>query len=400
MRKGNKELIREINRTLVLNLIKNHAPISRIDLAGLSGLSAASITGITAKLIDCGLIFEKEEGDSRGGRKPILLALNPHGSFMVGLKLTEQYAIGALTDLQATVIANHRSRLKNRSIEAAIDTMVGVVKTLSDQGGMESEELLGVGLGLAGIVHGAQGILRHSPILGWRDVPLKNMLQDRVGAPVYVDNDVNTLTLTELWFGAGQGVDNFLTVTIGRGVGLGIVINGQLYQGAYGGAGEFGHTVIDPEGPPCACGKQGCLETYTSDPALMLMVSDAITRGEMEEGVETVADLLTRADEGDVAARKIYAKAGEMLGIGIANLITLFSPQLIIISGEGVRAGDWIFEPMRASIARHVMPGLAEDTKIRIDVWDDDAWARGAASLVLKKLFESPMHREMIEFSA
>jgi predicted NBD/HSP70 family sugar kinase len=397
MRRGNRELIKEINRNLVLNLINSHGSISRTDLARLSGLSAATITGITADFIDIGLIFEKEEGDSSGGRRPILLAVNPRGGFTVGLKLTEENVIGALTDLQATVIADHSSRLKTRSPSNAIDTMANVVQELLQVGSIEEDKLLGVGIGMAGIVHAAQGVLHHSPIFGWRDVPIKELLQERLGVPVYIDNDVNTLTLTEKWFGAGQGIDHFLTVTIGRGVGLGIVLNGQLYRGAYGGAGEFGHTVIDPDGPPCACGKRGCLETYTSDPGLLRLAAEAASRGELDVVVDTTDALIQLAEGGDLTVRAIYEQAGNVLGIGLANLINLLSPQLIIISGEGVRAREWIFDAIQNAIAENVMPGLEKGTEIRIDVWDDDAWARGAASLVLKELFESPIHKEIME---
>jgi N-acetylglucosamine repressor len=400
MRRGNRELIKEINRNLVLNLINSQGPISRTELARLSGLSAATITGITADFIDIDLIFEKEEGDSSGGRRPILLAVNPRGGFTVGLKLTEEYVIGALTDLQVTVIANHSSRLNTRSPGDAIDTMANVVQRLLQVGSIEEDKLLGVGIGMAGIVHATQGVLHHSPIFGWRDVPIKELLQDRLGVPVYIDNDVNTLTLTEKWFGAGQGVDHFLTVTIGRGVGLGIVLNGQVYRGSYGGAGEFGHTVIDPDGPPCACGKRGCLETFTSDPGLLRSAAEAAARGEMDTVVDTAEGLLELAEKGDPIVRAIYARAGQVLGIGIANLINLLSPQLIIISGEGVRAREWIFDSMKDAIGQNVMPGLEKGTEIRVDVWDDDAWARGAASLVLKELFESPIHKEIAELPA
>jgi predicted NBD/HSP70 family sugar kinase len=211
---------------------------------------------------------------------------------------------------------------------------------------------------------------------------------------------VNTLTLAEKWFGAGQNVDDFLTVTVGRGVGLGIVVNGQFYRGAHGGAGEFGHTVIDPDGPVCDCGKRGCLETFVGDPGLLRMAAEAAQRGEMPGPVESMDNLIALAQEGNPAAQAVFVRAGNVLGREVANLINVFNPQRIIISGEGVRAGDWLFGPMRASVARHVMPGLAEDTEIRIDLWGDDAWARGAASLVLRELFESPMHREPVKVEA
>ena len=132
-----------------------------------------------------------------------------------------------------------------------------------------------MGLGLAGIVDSERGLLRRSPYLGWRDLPLRDLLQERLNVPVYIDNDVNTLTLAEQWFGAGQGIDDFLAITVGRGVGLGIVTNHQFYRGARGGAGEFGHTVVDPLGPLCDCGKRGCLETFVGDPGLLRMAAEA-----------------------------------------------------------------------------------------------------------------------------
>jgi len=204
---------------------------------------------------------------------------------------------------------------------------------------------------------------------------------------------VNTLTLAEMWFGGGQGIDFFLIVTVGRGVGLGIVVNGQFYRGARGGAGEFGHTVIDPEGPTCECGKRGCLESYVGDPGLVRMATEAANRGEIPGPITSMSDLLAKAQADEVGARAVFARAGDILGQGIANLLNIFNPQKIIISGEGTRAGDLLFGPMRESIARNVMPGLAKDTSIQIDAWGDDAWARGAASLVLHELFESPLNR-------
>lgn len=393
---GNRDLIRAINRSSVLNTIKTYGLISRAETARFTKLSAATVSGITAELIDDGLIFEKETGDSKGGRRPILLALNPQGGYVVGLKLLESQVVGVLTDLEATVLAKYTQSLENHSLDQTIDTLGLVVESLVSQCDLEQKQLLGVGLGLAGIIDAQRGRLRHSPIFGWRDLAIGDLLRERVQAPIHIGNDVDTLTLTEKWFGKGQGLDNFLTVTIGRGVGLGIVVNGEIYSGFQGGAGEFGHIVIDPAGPQCACGNRGCLETYVSDPALLRKAKEAVERGELPETVQSLDDLLQQALAGNPAAIAIFAQAGQVLGRGIANLINIFSPQQIIISGEGVRAGDLIFAPMYDTIARHVMPGLAEDTDIEVDVWNDDAWARGAASLVLQELFRSPIYRDTV----
>lgn len=390
---GSRDLIRAINRSAVLNTIRTNGLISRTQVARLTGLSPATISGITAELMEDDLILEKAPGNSRGGRRPILLALNPRAGYVAGLKLTEDHVVGAMTDLEATVIANHTSQLRDHALDTAIVTLADVVEALMVRAGIARDKLLGVGVGLAGIIDAGQGVLRHSPIFGWRSAPFIELLRARLDVLVHIDNDVNTLTITEQLFGAGQGVENFLTVTVGRGVGMGIVVNGQLYRGLNGGAGEFGHTVLDPNGPLCACGNRGCLETYVSDPSLMRLAAEAVSRGELDEKVRDIDDLLTRARGGNQAAQAIFAQAGEALGRGVANLINIFSPELVIISGEGVRAGETLFGPMRGAISRHVMFGLAEDTKIQIDVWEDDAWARGAAGLVLEVIFRSPFHR-------
>jgi len=383
-----------------LNIIKSYGPIARAEVARRTGLSPATVTGIAAELIDEDLVFEKDMGDSSGGRRPILLAINPSGGFVIGIKLTETQAIGALTDLEATVIVKKTDNLYGRDPEVIVKQLSLLASVLLKMAGLPKKKLLGVGVGLAGIVDSEQGVLRQSPFFGWRDIPLGDMLQAQVHVPVYVDNDVNTLTLAEMWFGGGQGIDSFLVVTVGRGVGLGIVVNGQFYRGTRGGAGEFGHTVIDPMGPTCECGKHGCLEAYVGDPGLVRLATEAVNREEISEPINSVGDLLTLAQAGDPGALAVFARAGDILGQGVANLINIFNPQKIIISGEGARAGDLLFKPMRDSIARNVMPGLANDTSVHIDAWGDDAWARGAASLVLRQLFVSPLHKEAVKETA
>lgn len=385
---GNRALIRDINRSAVLNLIKTEGAISRAEIARRSGLSPATVSGIVSQLMSEGLVYEKEEGDSRGGRKPILLALNSQGAYVVGIKLMADHAIGALTDLEAEIISQQTENFEGRSLDGVLDTLETLVDKLHQNIG--GSKLLGVGVGLPGLVDAERGLLKQSPFFQWFEVPLVDKLEARLNLPVYVDNDVNTLTLVEQLFGAGQELDNFILVTIGRGVGMGIVVKGSLYRGSNGGGGEFGHTVVDPGGAPCACGKRGCLETLVADPALLRLAKEAAAAGEIPGEISEVEELVALADDGNQASREILAQAGSVLGRGIANLINVLSPQMVIISGEGVRSGDWIFDPMRRAVDEHVMPGLAESFEIRIDPWEDDDWARGAASLVLQQVFHSP----------
>ncbi|MEI6291873.1 MAG: ROK family transcriptional regulator, partial [Chloroflexota bacterium] len=318
---GNKDLIRAINRSLVLNCIKAHGPIGRADVARQTKLSPATVTAISAALIEENLIMEVSTGASSGGRPPILLAINPKGGYVIGIKLRDDSAVCALTDLEATILARSSIKLSGHDPEQVVSDLSELVSEMIRTQKIRKSSILGVGVGLGGIVDSEQGILRQSPIYGdrWREVPLRAMLEKKMKVSVYLENDVNTLTLTEKWFGSGQGLDNFLTITVGRGIGLGIVLNGQFYRGQGGGAGELGHTVVDPNGPACGCGKRGCLEAYIGDPGLVRTANESYGRKEIPARLERVEELLTLAEAGNSAALKIYADAGQILGKMVAN---------------------------------------------------------------------------------
>jgi N-acetylglucosamine repressor len=387
--RGNRDLIRSINRSIILNAVKTQGEVSRAAIAHETGLSPATVTAISGQLIKEGLVFEKNTGDSTGGRPPIMLALNPRGGFVIGVKLMENHAVAALTDLNATVLLKETLDFKDEKLESVVDELVSLVNRLIRQGSIRKKQLLGVGVGLAGVVDSSRGIVRQSPFFGWKDAPIRDLLQTRLHVSVYIDNDVNTLTLGEKWLGTGLPVDNFIVITVGRGIGMGIVINGQIYRGKSGGAGEFGHVVVDPNGPLCSCGKHGCLESYLSDRALL-----AISRKEVSEDIQDFNDLLNRANAGNAAAAMVLTRAGRLLGQHIANLVNILDPKLILISGEGVLMGEIFFSALRSAFKENVMPGLAEDTEIRVIPWGDDVWARAAASVVIGELFNSPMQKE------
>ncbi len=392
---GNRDLIRAINRSTVLTIIKNHGPIARAEIARQTGLSPATVSAISAELILQNLVVEKETGDSKSGRPPILLVINPHGGFVIGIKLTETQAIAAMTDLEAVVIAKQIEPILDHAPASVVKSLTNLIARLISESGIFKKQLLGVGLGMAGIIDARRGLLRESPIYHWHDVPLREMLQKQLKTLVYIDNDVNTLTQAEKWFGSGQVANNFITVTIGRGVGMGIVVNGQFYRGAGGGAGELGHTVVDPDGPMCECGKRGCLETFVGDLGLLNQAAEAWKRGDISAEAHTPEELVALANAGDMGAIEIFRKAGEILGRSVANLANVLNPERIIISGEGTRAGLWLFNPMFESVRQYTLATLINDLEIKIDPWGDDAWARGAATLVLSELFESPVYRGM-----
>jgi predicted NBD/HSP70 family sugar kinase len=258
------------------------------------------------------------------------------------------------------------------------------------------ETISGIGIGLPGFIDSRSGNCFWTPLYQDGKLPLREFLESRFEIPTYIENDTNTVTLAHQWFGEGRGHDNFLVVTIEDGVGMGIVVNGQLYRGARGFAAEFGHVVIDSEGLACRCGKKGCIEAYASNFSIVAAAQMALEAGRWQcpgEGDLNFDAVITAAEAGDAVPREILSQAGTYLGRGIAGLVQIFNPSRIIMSGDGVKAGDLMFGPMRKTIDTHVNPGLRRDLEVVIHKWRDIDWARGAASLVLQELYKSPFNR-------
>ena len=384
-RRANRDLIKALNRNLILNLIRRQGPLSRTQLTEISGLSVGAISQITNDLLVEGWINEVGESDSTGGRRQVLLRLNPDAGYVVGLKLMEDRVVCAATDLETQVLhyfdaplaGGHDPRAVSNSIAATVDQTIRLA-------GVPRERVFGVGIGLAGVINCQSGVVHYSPFFRWQDVPLAAMLAERLGLPIYLENDVNTLTITEQLFGPGHDVPNFVVMTVGRGIGMGMVLNHQLYQGEQGGVGELGHITLDPDGPLCACGKRGCLEALAADAAVLRAFQGADGEGDL-------ADVIRAAEAGDPRAQDALARSGHYLGLGLAAIVNMLCPSLIIVSGEGVSAGTYRLEPMLATMRAHTIHGLLQNVEIMVRPTDDQTWARGAAGLVVGKIFESPL---------
>ena len=380
---GSKSLIRQLNRSAVLNLIKSEGPIARVTIAQQLGLSPASVTSIASELEGLGLIRQVAQARSAGGRPAELLALNPGAAGVIGVKLADDHLAGVLSDLDGTVLASDARPLGRHTPPAVARGLEALIRALREAG-PPLQRVLGIGLGLPGVIDGRRGVCVDSPILGWRQVPLAADLSERFDMPVLIDNDVNTLAVAESIYGAGRDVDDFVAVTIGRGVGLGIVLGGQLQRGRLGGAGEFGHLPVQRDGPPCECGRRGCLEALVADGALVrrARANGTLTEG---DGVERLAEL---AAAGHVGARALVSEAGWILGVALAGLVNVLSPSLVVVSGEGMRARGVLEPELRTAMAQHLFPPLI-GVEIVIDAWDDAKWARGAAALVLEAFFSA-----------
>jgi predicted NBD/HSP70 family sugar kinase len=218
----------------------------------------------------------------------------------------------------------------------------------------------------------------------------------KIDPPTYIENSANSLTLAEQWFGEGRGVDNFIVVTLEYGVGMGIIINGQLYRGHKGTAGEFGHTTVDPDGPLCRCGKKGCIEAIVGNNAILRKAEVAAQKDEWKPNNPddiTIEEVILAARQGAPYLRNIFAQAGRVLGIGLSNLIRIFNPAKIIISGRGVKAGDLLFDSMYKTIPQHISSRTNGDTEIVIKSWNQNAYARGSGTVVLQEIYKSPANQ-------
>ena len=267
--KGDQGTVRALNRRLLLRLLREQGPTSRTDLAELSGLSSGAITRIVGELIEEGFLVEQSVGASTGGRRPVLLDLDTSVRVVAGLKLMDDAILAVLVDLKGTVVAESRTPLTAHGIDAVLDRATAAVNDLLTGAGASRDRLGGIGLCMPGSIDWRAGVCKLSPFFGWVEVPVAELLHARTGVPVSVDNDVNALAVAESLFGPSRQVRDFAVVTLGRGVGAGLVQAGRVYRGSRGGAGEFGHTVSEVGGLPCECGKSGCVEAYVGEHALL-----------------------------------------------------------------------------------------------------------------------------------
>lgn len=376
----------------MLNLLRQHQTLSRQELSELTGLSGAAITGVVGELIEEGWVVETRSGQPRGGRPPVLLEIAYESWHAAGVKVMEDRLEVILTNLSTEVLAERRVRLHQPSPEALVQSVGQAVRALLKETGRTPERLIGVGVGMAGVIEPRRGVCLYSPFFHWKEVPIKDLLEAELSRPVWVDNDVNAFAVAEMLFGRGQNAQNFLVVTVGRGIGAGFVIGGQVYRGHRGGAGEFGHTVSEVGGRPCECGKRGCLEAYASEPALLAQALKRFPELRTKRGAHRVEQLVDATQAGHQGLQALLAEAGTRLGVGLANLVNLFNPELVVIGGEGVRLGERFFGPMKEALEQNAFNGLVDGLSVYVDPWGDDAWARGAAGLAIQKeVFADPM---------
>lgn len=393
--RATRSTAREVNRQIVLNLVREHQPLSRADLARRMGVARGSVTPLVKELLADGLIYEGQVGDTSRGRKPTLLYVRTRDRLAIGIDVRYSRTAVMLSDFGGREIAVETFATPlapGDLVNELVCRVRRMVETHAEVGGCE-----GIGLVVPGMVDRRTAVVLNAPTLGWREVDLRGALIAATGLPVHIDRDAVACALAHMWLGqaSGDGVDNFVYLTVSDGVGTSLVVNGQVVRGYRSTAGEFGHVPLSLDGPRCACGARGCLEAYASNPATLAryLGRDLSSREAYEqlrgEGLE-VGDLIARARSGDAAAASALRETGRYLGVGIANVVNAISPARIVVGGEITAAWDLIEAAVRQSIRERTLTAASADTPVVVEAGDSYLRLRGASALVVAPVFVAP----------
>lgn len=395
-RPGDQTLVRSMNLSAVLRCVWDARPLSRVAIAAHTGLNKTTVSSLVSELEERGLLCEIGQHESSGGRPARLLDLNPDAGVMIGVEIGVDRIHVIRTDFLATV---HWRERREVSPTAGQEAIIAVVMSLLDdtvaQVAREGMRLLGIGLALPGMVDVTDGLLVFSPNLQWRNVPLRQMITQRFQVPVFVDNDANAAALGEQLFGAARTVDDFIYLIVGVGIGAGICINGQIYRGAGGYAGEVGHTRLTLEhNRPCHCGKRGCWETLANQYALIERVRAAlaasrpsILAGDVALTVERIGQA---AAAGDEVACQALAETGAFVGMGIANLVDIFNPKLVVVGGGLYEVIAHLLPAIRQKVAECALPETLQMVEVKPSMYGRDACTIGAVALITQSILQDP----------
>jgi predicted NBD/HSP70 family sugar kinase len=384
-RVGSLESLRRLNRLRVIDALRAEGLISRADIARRTGLSRSTVSSLVSDLQADGLVVERAEpatayGD-QGGRPPILLSFDASAGAAVGIDFGHRHLRVAVSDLASNVLAERRLELDtDHAAQDGLDAATELVAEALETAGVDRSRVVGAGMGLPGPIEQHTGIVGSAAILpGWVGVAAAEEMRRRLDLPVAVDNDANLGALAEAAFGAARDASDLVYIKVSSGIGAGLILNGRLYRGTAGLAGELGHVLVDPQGLVCRCGNRGCLETLAASGALV----DLLSRS---HGTDvSVADMLRLAREGDLGCQRVIHDAGRAIGRAIADLLNVLNPELIVVGGELAAAGDLLLEGVRESISRAALPAAAGSARLVAGILGDRAQVLGAVALVVSE---------------
>lgn len=376
---GSQRALREANRALLVSAVRSGGSLTQAEISRTTGLSPATVSNIVRDLSQDGLL--RTSATVSGGRRATAVSLSRSAGLAVGIDFGRTHLRVAVADLSHTVLAERAQPLPpGKPAAQAITTAVRLTDELLAEAGAERREVIGVGVGIPGPIDHRTGTVVEGTILPeWVGLPAQQVLGEQLRLPVVVDNDANLGALAETIWGAAKGVRNAAYIKVSTGVGAGLVINGELFRGESGTAGEIGHTTIDEDGAVCRCGNRGCLETMASIPVMCALL-------EQRHGIRpTPEEVIARALDGDAGCRRVIEDVGRYVGVAVANLCNLLNPALVAVGGELAPAGELLLEPMRGVVRRHAVPATASAVTVTTSQLGERAQALGALALVLRK---------------
>ena len=388
--------VRSYNLSIALNLIRERGSITRAELIELTQLSAPTISALVNILIDSDFVREAGIGVSSGGRRPILLEFNPNARYVVGVDLGATHINTILMNLEGKVTAQQQRRMDVISQpEEALKAVCSMIFQSIRKSYVYEDDILGIGLTIPAPLNNAEkGTFLTYYMPAWKGIHPAEEIGKTFHMPVYIENDANAGAIAEKWWGSGRGYDSLAYVKIGTGVGSGLVINNEIYRGYSGSAGEIGHTTIETNGRVCRCGNHGCLESYVGLPGILMDAREGLANDpDWKDRLEhlDLEMIIKAAKEGNEVCRKIIKNAGRYLGIGMANLVNLANPGLLILGGGLINAGELLMKEVRSSLRERTIPFESHIEKLTLGELGDNAVALGAATVVIQKAF-SPIN--------
>ena len=378
------------NERLVLRTLYDLGPISRAEVARLTGLTRTTVSGVVASLLDDGVVREVGRGPSTGGKAPVLVEVDDDARLVVGLDLGERTFAGAIVNMRGEIRRTLEIPVEGRDGDDALEL---VYRLIDDLLAGTAAPVLGIGIGTPGLVDSRTGTIRWAVNLAWRDLPLGSLVEARHGVPTNVANDSQAAALAEYTYGGEARVPNLVTIRVGRGIGAGLVLRGALFQGDGFGAGEIGHTVVEPDGALCRCGRHGCLETVAGSSGIEAL---AATRARLrphsslaatlaERGAITLDDVGAALAAGDALAAEVVATAGRALGRAVASLIGVLNVERIVLLGPVPELGEPWLAAVRGEARSRSLGLLADRTELVVGERTSDVVLLGASALLVAR---------------
>jgi glucokinase-like ROK family protein len=403
-RTADQNWVRERNLAIVLNYLwEARQPVSRTHLVEASGLSKATVGSLLAQLQSWGLVKESGVSDPRPGRPSVLMDINDEQGRLLGVEIGVGFVSVVTTDLKANVIWRRKVETQNDPSASGQARLLAQAEGLIEEAITETtrpgSRLYGMGVGVPGLVDHATGTLLLAPNLRWTNLPLREIWRRRFGVPVIVENEADAAALGERMLGVAQNRDNFVYLSAGVGLGGGLVVDGKLYGGAGGFAGEVGHMTLVPDGLECNCGNRGCWETLVGPAAIIRRLRQAAAEGDAagllalcggDVDAIRMEQVLESAAQGEPAVLQALDEVGYYLGIGIANLVNAFNPSLVVLGGVLSLAGPYILPRAQEEVAKRALAAAHRDVTITLSAFRFDACVMGGAALVLREILNNP----------